>query len=134
MSLVDANHELVRNFNAHGFLSSALRKAIFQEYRLPRVGHECAYRRQVNIGCAVAGFHALAYESRVASHNFQSDLCAENGQWYDRVYYVVNSITKGLVRRMRRRRSFILKHNRIQRLQVQIGGEDQNERRYHAES
>jgi hypothetical protein len=47
---------------------------------------------------------------------------------------VVNSITKGLVGRMRRRRSFILKHYRIQRFQVQIGGEDQNKRRYHAES
>jgi hypothetical protein len=35
---------------------------------------------------------------------------------------------------MQRRRSFILKHNRIERFQVQIGGEDQNEGRYYAES
>src|ERR1700735_937706 len=69
VSFADANHELIRDFDAHGFLSSTEGKAVFQKDRLPRVGHERTHGRKVNIGCAVAGFHALAYESGITSHN-----------------------------------------------------------------
>ena len=62
MRFADADHELIGNFDAHGFFSAAQGKAVLQEDGVSRIGYECAHRREVNIGRAIVRFHALAYQ------------------------------------------------------------------------
>ena len=69
MGFVHANHELIRDFDADGFFFSALRKMVFQDDGLPRVGDEGTGGGQMDVSGAIVRLDPLADERRIATHD-----------------------------------------------------------------